>query len=253
MSSVLLLPRIKLSEDNAQEALSNADVSSSESHARSAKPSPKSFTGAMRMRLATRPSSQRLGPPLGGTSGNWRYRFFRFHVPLAFASVVIIFVWMTLPLFQAAGHQAPLQVTSQSSDHQGSSQEHGQEGGHQSPQIDGQTTDHQGGSLADGANPPMDHSGNQTAILDGTQNRAFMGRFTTATGYLATGLLAFTLLIGTANLLLHRRNPMSSYLRRDAGTWTAIVKCGPCDRRISGAWRSSSSLRRTNPPLFLCA
>jgi sulfoxide reductase heme-binding subunit YedZ len=46
--------------------------------------------------------------------------------------------------------------------------------------------------------------------------------FTIATGYVATTLLALTLLIGPANLLLQRRNPLSSYLRRDLGTWTAI-------------------------------
>jgi sulfoxide reductase heme-binding subunit YedZ len=47
--------------------------------------------------------------------------------------------------------------------------------------------------------------------------------FTVATGYVATGLLAFTLIIGPANLLFGRRNPVSSYLRRDVGMWTAIV------------------------------
>jgi sulfoxide reductase heme-binding subunit YedZ len=48
-------------------------------------------------------------------------------------------------------------------------------------------------------------------------SRSFVQRFTVATGYLATGLLALTLLIGPANLLLRRRNPVSSYLRRDVG------------------------------------
>jgi sulfoxide reductase heme-binding subunit YedZ len=42
------------------------------------------------------------------------------------------------------------------------------------------------------------------------------------TGDVALVLLAATLLIGPANLLLRRRNPVSSYLRRDVGTWTAI-------------------------------
>ena len=51
----------------------------------------------------------------------------------------------------------------------------------------------------------------------------FMARITTATGYVALGLLAFTLLIGPANLLLRRRNPVSNYLRRDVGAWTAMV------------------------------
>jgi sulfoxide reductase heme-binding subunit YedZ len=45
---------------------------------------------------------------------------------------------------------------------------------------------------------------------------------TVATGYVALGLLGLTLLVGPANLLLRRRNPVSSYLRRDLGTWTAI-------------------------------
>jgi DMSO/TMAO reductase YedYZ heme-binding membrane subunit len=35
-------------------------------------------------------------------------------------------------------------------------------------------------------------------------------------------LLALTLLVGPANLLLRRRNPVNNYLRRDTGTWTAI-------------------------------
>ena len=51
----------------------------------------------------------------------------------------------------------------------------------------------------------------------------FIGQFTTATGYIALGLLALTLLIGPANLLLRKRNPLSNYLRRDVGTWTAIA------------------------------
>ncbi len=55
-----------------------------------------------------------------------------------------------------------------------------------------------------------------------TEDRSFVRRFTTATGYVATGLLAITLLIGPVNLVLRRRNPISSFLRRDVGAWTAI-------------------------------
>jgi sulfoxide reductase heme-binding subunit YedZ len=58
------------------------------------------------------------------------------------------------------------------------------------------------------------------------QGPVFLGvsarRFTVATGYVATGLLALTLLLGPANLLRRRRNPVSSYFRRDVGAWTAI-------------------------------
>jgi sulfoxide reductase heme-binding subunit YedZ len=60
-----------------------------------------------------------------------------------------------------------------------------------------------------------------------TSGRSFLGLstrgFTAATGYLATGFLALTLLIGPANLLLRRRNPVSGYLRRDVGIWAAIL------------------------------
>lgn len=42
------------------------------------------------------------------------------------------------------------------------------------------------------------------------------------TGYVGLVLLAVSLLLGPANLVLRRRNPVNSYLRRDAGTWTAI-------------------------------
>lgn len=42
------------------------------------------------------------------------------------------------------------------------------------------------------------------------------------TGDVALVLLAVTLLIGPVQLLLRRRNPVNTYLRRDVGTWTAI-------------------------------
>lgn len=41
------------------------------------------------------------------------------------------------------------------------------------------------------------------------------------TGYVAPALIALTLLVGPANLLLRRRNPPNSFLRRDIGTWAA--------------------------------
>jgi sulfoxide reductase heme-binding subunit YedZ len=58
--------------------------------------------------------------------------------------------------------------------------------------------------------------------MTAADDRAFVRQFTVATGYIATGLLAITLLIGPINLALRRRNPVSSYLRRDVGLWTAI-------------------------------
>src|ERR687891_656870 len=50
----------------------------------------------------------------------------------------------------------------------------------------------------------------------------FLRQSTSATGDVALVLLGLTLVIGPANLVLGRRNPVSSYLRRDVGIWTAI-------------------------------
>ena len=162
------------------------------------------------MQPAGQSSNHPLGQPLGGTSGNWRYRILRFHTPLALASAVIIFLWMSLPFFQASGHQGSPQST-QATNHQSASQAHDQGTGHQvQPQ-------------ADGAAPPMNHGADQTVNLDRIQNRLFIARFTTATGYVALGFLGLTLLIGPANLLLRRRTPVSTYFARDVGMWAAIV------------------------------
>jgi sulfoxide reductase heme-binding subunit YedZ len=68
-----------------------------------------------------------------------------------------------------------------------------------------------------------DHSSRPTANRDQIRHGSFAREFTLATGYVALGLLALTLLIGPANLLLRRRNPVSSFLRRDVGMWTAIA------------------------------
>jgi sulfoxide reductase heme-binding subunit YedZ len=77
----------------------------------------------------------------------------------------------------------------------------------------------------------MGHGGRRTSapasspdeIQSRNQRRFFLRQFSFATGYIALGLLALTLLIGPANLLLRRRNPVSNYLRRDVGAWTAIA------------------------------
>ncbi len=50
-----------------------------------------------------------------------------------------------------------------------------------------------------------------------------MRRYTTATAYVAMGLLAITLLMGPINLLFARRNPVSTYLRRDLGLSCVVL------------------------------
>jgi sulfoxide reductase heme-binding subunit YedZ len=59
-------------------------------------------------------------------------------------------------------------------------------------------------------------------LRPGRGGRFPISRLASPTGDVALVLLAVTLLIGPANLLLRRRNPINCYLRRDVGTWTAI-------------------------------
>jgi len=169
--------------------------------------------------LGMHPETRTSLPPLGGARGDWRYRLLRFHLPLALASAGVILLWLSVPLFQAAGHQSPPESASHTGAHPASSgADHA--GDHRSPRTGSQTAGHQGPGQAGGENPATTHPATQPAIVD---DRVFIARFTTASGYVALGWLALTLLIGPANLLLDRRNPVSSYLRRDIGAWTAIV------------------------------
>jgi methionine sulfoxide reductase heme-binding subunit len=167
------------------------------------------------MPLATQSSNQPYSQPLGGSNGNLRYRLLHFHVPLAVASAVVLLVWMSFPLFQTAGHQGQPTAGAPSTMHQG--------GNHQStPQESNHETGQQGQSQTDSGMSSMNHSGNQATNSDRNQSR-WLARFTTATGYIALGLLGLTLLLGPANLLLRRRVPISSYLTRDVGIWAAVV------------------------------
>lgn len=125
----------------------------------------------------------RSSDPLG-TNGDWRRRLLFHHLPLALASAVVLVLLMSLP-------------------------------GQTSPQM----------SMGPGVFPQavpqrVDESGQMDQ--GGRQGRFLLARGTTATGWLASGLLGLTLLIGPGNLLLRRRTPISSYLSRDVGTWAAL-------------------------------
>jgi sulfoxide reductase heme-binding subunit YedZ len=123
---------------------------------------------------------------------------------------------MTLPLFDATTHPLGDIFSGSFPQERSEGGPMGRGGDHAGPMGHGR--DHAG---------PMGHGGGQsssrTPSRDQIQDRSFNRRFTVATGYVALGLLSVTLLIGPANLLLRRRNPVSSYLRRDVGTWTAIA------------------------------
>jgi sulfoxide reductase heme-binding subunit YedZ len=142
-----------------------------------------------------------------GTSGDLRRRFLFHHVPLALASAGVLVLFMSLPLFDAS-KQPHADILSGTFPQE-------RAGDHIEP------TDHGGRHGG-----PMDHGGGDTSSLtpsrDQMRHRSFARQFTLATGYVALGLLALTLLIGPANLLLRKRNPISSYLSRDVGTWAVI-------------------------------
>jgi sulfoxide reductase heme-binding subunit YedZ len=86
-----------------------------------------------------------------------------------------------------------------------------------------------------------DSSGDVLTLRLDTANESFVSQLTIATGYVATVLLALTLLIGPFNLLLRRRNPLSSYLRRDLGTWTAIFSLAHVILAFDSAYRGAFS------------
>jgi sulfoxide reductase heme-binding subunit YedZ len=142
-------------------------------------------------------SSNQLGRPLG-TSRDWRRRLLFHHVPIVLASAVVLVLFMGW---------SP--VTSSES-HGGADIESGPF-----------PVEYNRGSRMD-----MGDAGGQTAgfalsFEPGSQD--WMLQATVATGYVATGLLGLTLLIGPANLLLRRRNPVSTPLPRDLGIWAAIA------------------------------
>jgi sulfoxide reductase heme-binding subunit YedZ len=151
-------------------------------------------------------------PPLG-TNGDMRLRLLLHHAPLALVSAVVLVLFMTVSPFDANKYLlGDLFSGSFPKDFPAVQTEAGADGaGHQIPPDKLEQIRQSGGHA-----PPPDQGGGQTFL--GLDNR----RFTVGTGYVATGLLGLTLLIGPVNLMLGRRNPISSYLTRDVGTWAII-------------------------------
>jgi hypothetical protein len=111
----------------------------------------------------------------------------------------------TFPKDFPAGQAGPMQ-------HSGGQPPPQQGGGHQIPKETLEQIPEQHRGQIPGLSPTSEE----------VDDRSFERRLTTATGYVALALLALTLLIGPANLLLRRRTPVSNYLSRDVGTWAAI-------------------------------
>ena len=154
-------------------------------------------------------------------SRDLRRRLLRHYLPLALGSAVVLLLFMTLPRFDS-GKQVDIFTSMFPKDFpagQAGPMQHGkgqpppqQGGGHQIPKEKLEQIPEQHRSQIPGLSPTSEE----------VEDRSFWRRLTTATGYVALALLALTLLIGPANLLLRRRNPVSSYLRRDVGAWTAV-------------------------------
>lgn len=138
-----------------------------------------------------------LGRPLGTTRRDIPARLLLHHLPLGVTSIVLFALFMSLA---ASSHAPALDMSS--------------DGVVPRQAAPMGAMDHRSGDPGDAAG-----SERGRRIFD----RGFMARSTTATGYVATALLAATLLLGPANLLLRRRNPISTYFRRDVGTWTAVT------------------------------
>jgi methionine sulfoxide reductase heme-binding subunit len=154
-------------------------------------------------------------------SRDLRRRLLRHYLPLALGSAVVLLLFMTLPRFDS-GKQVDIFTSTFPKNFpagQAGPMQHGrgqlppqQGGGHQIPKEKLEQIPEQHRSQIPGLSPTSEE----------VEDRSFWRRLTTATGYVALALLALTLLIGPANLLLRRRNPVSSYLRRDVGAGTAV-------------------------------
>jgi methionine sulfoxide reductase heme-binding subunit len=149
-----------------------------------------------------------------------RRRLLRHYLPLALASGVVLVLFMTLPRFDS-GEQVDIfsgTLPKEFPAGQGRGMQHSpgqpsaQQGSHQIPKEKLEQIPEQHRRQIPGLSPTSQE----------VDDRSSWRRLTTATGYVALALLALTLLIGPANLLLRRRNPVSSYLRRDVGAWTAL-------------------------------
>ena len=153
-----------------------------------------------------------LGRPrgtLGARRGDLRRRLLVHHLPLAVVSALVLFLFMSLPAFLNSSSAGDV-----SSGPFPKSQAQGTQG---MTHGGGQPMTH-GDSQGQPMNMPMPGGPGPTKAT-----RNFLEQLSISTGYLALGFVGLTLLIGSLNLLLRRRSPVSSYLRRDIGIWAAVA------------------------------
>lgn len=174
--------------------------------------------------------------------GDLRRRAVRHYLPIAVACAAFFGVALNLPSLNANRYGHPAAIFSEgikgafptgsgavqglnaAPGAAGASMQHGGSQSGTSMQHGGSSMQHGAPQAASPTNPPSTaqassgpgHGGNRQSALR-------MRRLTTTSGYLALVLIAVTLLIGPANLLLRRRTPLSSYVRRDIGFFAALL------------------------------
>jgi sulfoxide reductase heme-binding subunit YedZ len=164
--------------------------------------------------------------PLGANGNHGRRALFH-HFPLAMTCVALLALFTTLPVFDVSAYEhadlmaAVLPQTRTAAPAEGA---HGGARRGQGTHVEaghGGEHDRMMGHARHGRaaeSRPMPHGDGE---LSASRSRTVQ-QLTVATGYVGVGLLALALLLGPANLVLRRRNPVSTYLRRDVGIWTAV-------------------------------
>ena len=154
-------------------------------------------------------------------------RFLLHHVPLALASAGLLALFMAAPPFGASKYRHADVASAEFPRVQSEAPATGRVSGHRAESIGGANERHERRDHHGVQGGPMQHAGHDAARQNhagaslSSEDRTDVIRsrnlqqFTVASGYLALILLAATLLLGPANLVLRRRNPISTYLRRE--------------------------------------
>ena len=159
------------------------------------------------MSMNSQTATQFSNEPLG-TGRDLRRRLLFHHVPLALAGAAVLVLFMTLSFFEVTVH-SHADIFGGAFPHQGGEDQAGPMGHGEDHTGLMHHGDHHAG--------PMGHGADHHSIRGPSVERLVF-----ASGYIALGFVVLTLLVGPANLLLHRRVPVSNYLSRDVGTWAVI-------------------------------
>ena len=189
----------------------------------------------------------------GRNSSDLRRRIVRHFLPLTVVSVAVLALFVNVSFFDANRYPPPGDIFTEGLSGALPSGTYPQGGAAMGGMPDmgasGGSPSMQHGPGQTGMPPGMQHGPGQTGMPPGMQHGPGQGMpgaasgsgedtatrhagdmdtvlrmrlLSTGSGYVALGLLGLTLLIGPANLVLGRRNPVSSYLRRDVGIFAAI-------------------------------